>query len=273
MMRRLGVSMLVGLMMIVTGAVRAQELPDHAAFTAVLGQHVQGPLVDYAALQQNRSGLDAYLESLARTDRATIEAAPRDAQLAFWINAYNACALRLVIDHYPIKQAGFPASLVRSLQGVPANSIRQVADTWKREFCEVAGKARALDEIEHEIIRPIGEPRIHFAVNCASRSCPVLASEAYTGAQLDEQLDDAVRRLMASPEHFQLESGDPPRLRLNKVLDWYKDDFGGTDGVVEFFVPYVRADEAAMLASGLVRVEYFDYDWTLNDTAVFGRGR
>lgn len=252
---------------VLVGHAGAQELPDHAAFTAVLGEYVQGPLVDYAALQQNRSGLDAYLGSLARIDLATIEAAPQDAQLAFWINAYNACALRLVIDHYPIKKAGFPASLVRSLQGVPGNSIRQIPDTWKREFCEVAGKARALDEIEHEIIRPMGEPRIHFAVNCASRSCPVLAADAYTGERLEVQLDAAVRRLMASPEHFQLESGDPHTLRLNKVLDWYKDDFGGTDGVVEFFVPYVPADQAAMLASGTVRVEYFDYDWTLNDVS------
>jgi len=248
----------------------AQELPDHSAFTAVLGQHVRGPLVDYAALQRDRGALDAYLATLGRTDTAALAAAPRDERLAFWINAYNACALRLVIDHYPIRKAGFPASVLRSLQGVPANSIRQIADTWTREFCEVAGRARALDEIEHEILRPMGEARIHFAVNCASRSCPVLAPDAYSAAELEEQLDAAVRRFMAIPEHYHLEAGDQPVLRLNKVLDWYKDDFGGTGGVVQFFVSYARADTAAILASGLVRVEYLDYDWTLNDTAVFG---
>ena len=268
-MRRFLITQVTLLVSVMTGHAAAQELPDHAAFTAVLSRHVQGPLVDYAALQQYRGDLDAYIESLGRTDAATLDAAPRDAQLAFWINAYNACALRLVIDHYPIKKAGFPASLVRSLQGVPGNSIRQISNTWKREFCQVAGKARALDEIEHEIIRPMGDPRIHFAVNCASRSCPVLANGAYSAEQLDTQLDAAVARLIADPMHYQLER-ETETLRLNKVLDWYKEDFGGTEGVVEFLVPYVRADEAAMLASGLVGVEYFDYDWTLNDTAVFG---
>jgi hypothetical protein len=131
----------------------------------------------------------------------------------------------------------------------------------------VAGKDRALDEIEHEIIRPRGDPRIHFAVNCASLSCPVLAPEAYKAEQLDAQLDAAVARLIADPKHFGLERDGDPVLRLNKVLDWYKDDFGGTEGVVEFLIPYVRADESAILASGLVRVEYFDYDWTLNDVS------
>jgi hypothetical protein len=258
------------LLSLAAGPAATQELPDHAAFTAVLARHVRGPLVDYAALREHRGALDSYLETLGREDVAVLEAASRDKQLAFWINAYNACALRLVIDHYPIRGAGFPASLVRSLQGVPANSIRQIADPWTREFCEVAGKARALDEIEHEILRPMGEARIHFAVNCASRSCPVLAPEAYTGARLGEQLDAAVRRFMAAPEHYRLEAGDRPVLRLNKVLDWYREDFGGTEGVVQFFVKYARADDAAILASGLVRVEYVDYDWTLNDTAVFG---
>ncbi len=269
-MRSQGIVPIAIVLSFAAGPTAAQELPDHAAFTGVLGQHVSGPLVDYAALKRQRDALDSYLESLGRTDPAALAAASRDEQLAFWINAYNACALRLVIDHYPIKKTSFPASLVRSLQGVPANSIRQIADTWQREFCQVAGKARALDEIEHEILRPMGEARIHFAVNCASRSCPVLAPEAYSGARIDEQLDAAVRRFMATEEHYYLEEGDRPVLRLNKVLDWYKDDFGGTDGVVQFFVPYARADRAAILASGLVRVEYADYDWTLNDTAVFG---
>jgi hypothetical protein len=194
----------------------AQELPDHSAFTAVLGHHIRGPLVDYAALQRDRDALDDYLVTLGRADSAALAAAPRYERLAFWINAYNACALRLVIDHYPIRKVGFPASLVRSLQGVPTNSIRQISDTWKQEFCEVAGKARALDQIEHEILRPMGEARIHFAVNCASRSCPVLAPEAYSGALLEEQLDAAVRRFMAIPEHYDLEAGDQPVLRLTR---------------------------------------------------------
>ncbi len=251
----------------------AQELPDPAAFTAVLQRYAHGDLVDYAALRADRAGLDAFVAKLGRTDPAALERASRETQLAFWINAYNACALTLVIDHYPIKPAGFPASLVRSLQGVPANSIRQIPDTWTRTFCPVAGAPRALDEIEHEILRPMGEPRIHFAVNCASRSCPVLATEAYTGEAIDQQLDAAVRRLIADPRQYRLERNGTAVLRLNKVLDWYKDDFGGTAGVVAFLRPYLPADDAAYIAThGPPTVGYLPYDWTLNDTAVFTSG-
>jgi hypothetical protein len=251
------------------GSAPAQALPDHAGFTEVLGSYVRDGLVDYAALQASRDGLDAYLEEMAVTDAAVLGAASRDAQLAFWINAYNACALRLVVDHYPIRKAGFPVSLVRSLQGVPANSIRQISDTWSRQFCEVAGTARSLDEIEHEIIRPMGQPRIHFAVNCASRSCPVLAPQAYTEEGLDEQLDAAVRRFVASERNYRLHREGDPTLWLNKVLDWYKDDFGGSEGVVTLLLRYVSPEDAEYIRERSPRVEFLEYDWTLNDTVVF----
>ncbi len=257
--------------LVTVATVEAQELPDHSTLTGVLETYLQHDLVDYAALQLGREGLDAYLAELAGTDPEVLGAAPRDARLAFWINAYNACALRLVIDHYPIRKAGFPTSLVRSLQGVPANSIRQIPDTWTREFCDVAGKARALDEIEHEIIRPMGEPRIHFAVNCASRSCPVLAPRAYTAEELNDQLDAAVRRFLASERNYVLVREGDPALALNKVLDWYRDDFGGIEGVVEFLLHYVTPQDVEYIRGRAPEVGFIEYDWTLNDTAVFGR--
>lgn len=258
----------------VPGGMWAQGLPDHTSFTEVLSHHQRDGLVDYAALQAGRAPLDRYLASLSATDPAELGRAPREAQLAFWINAYNACALRLVIDHYPIKRAGFPASLVRSLQGVPANSIRQIPDTWTRAFCPVAGARRALDEIEHEILRPMGEPRIHFAVNCASRSCPVLAPTAYTAEALEEQLDRAVERFVENPANYRLERSGRPVVHLNKVLDWYHEDFGGTDGVMAFLLPYLPSEDAAYLRErGPAAVTYEHYDWTLNDTAVFGARR
>jgi hypothetical protein len=269
-MKRLG-GVVAAAVLVTVAPVEAQELPDHSTLTEVLGTYLQHDLVDYAALQLGREGLDAYLAELAGTDPEVLGAAPRDARLAFWINAYNACALRLVIDHYPIRKAGFPTSLVRSLQGVPANSIRQIADTWSREFCDVAGKARGLDEIEHEIIRPMGEPRIHFAVNCASRSCPVLGQQPYTAEGLDEQLDAAVRRFLASERNYVLQREGDPALALNKVLDWYRDDFGGIDGVVEFLLQYVTPQDAEYIRAHSPDVEFLEYDWTLNDSAVFGR--
>jgi hypothetical protein len=251
----------------------AQALPDHTTFGRVLERHLHGIFVDYAAVKADPDDLDAYLAELAATDEAEVSSAAREAQLAFWINAYNACAVKLVVEHYPIKQPGFPASLVRSLQGVPAISIRQISDTWSREFCRVAGADRSLDQIEHEIIRPMGEPRIHFAVNCASRSCPVLAREPYRPETLDEQLDAAVQRFVADDSQYRLEPGDRPVLHVNKILDWYKDDFGGTDGVIEFLVRYVSDADAALLRSSSLQVKHGDYDWTLNDTAIFGSDR
>lgn len=249
---------------------RAQTLPDHSSFDAVLAKHTRNGLVDYAGLVGDRQGLDFYLQELGRVSPSDLELAPRDVRLAFWINAYNACALQLVVDHYPIEPRGGTAGLENRLVGVPANSVRQIPDTWTRQFCRIAQRDRSLDGIEHGVIRPLGEPRIHFAVTCASRSCPVLASAAYRGDQLDAQLDEAVRRFVADTARYQLVEGEFPTLRVSKVLDWYKEDFGGTAGVVAFLQRYAAPDRSALLEPGSVRVEYLEYDWTLNDAAVSG---
>ena len=123
----------------------------------------------------------------------------------------------------------------------------------------------AILAIEHEIIRPMGDPRIHFAVNCAARSCPPLWPEAYTAADVDDQLERAVDYLTSSEEHFRIEDGSV--VRLNKVLDWYKDDFGGKEGLKAFLAPYVTGAERTALEDAATAVEYFDYDWTLNDAS------
>ena len=150
----------------------AQTLPDHALFDSVLTRYLHDGLVDYAGLTADRVVLDRYLDQLGRTSPSSLDLASRDARLAFWINAYNACAMRLVIDHYPIERRGGLVGLANRVVGVPANSIRQIPDTWDSAFCYIAQRDRSLDGIEHGVIRPMGDPRIHFAVNCASRSCP-----------------------------------------------------------------------------------------------------
>ena len=259
----------LGVAVLLASSTAAQQLPGHARFDSVLAGVARDGLVDYGALQAAREVLDAYLAELGDTDAEALATASREARLAFWINAYNACALRLVIDHYPIKKRGFPTSVALSLQGVPGNSIRQIPNTWDRVFCPVAGEGRSLDEIEHEIIRPMGGPRIHFAVNCASRSCPVLAERAYTATALDAQLDEAVRRFVTDERQLRLERGTRPRLVVNPVLDWYAADFGGRDGVVEFLLPYLPLEDARYLREHDVDLEFSPYDWTLNDTAVF----
>jgi uncharacterized membrane protein YdjX (TVP38/TMEM64 family) len=241
----------------------SQQLPDHGAFTAVLAQVVRDGGVDYAELVRRRALLDDYLSSLAAVLPTTLEDADGDSRLAFWINAYNACMLRRVADHYPIRKGGGLMARIRnSIAGRPENSVWQIPDVFTAPHCVVAGAERSQDEIEHEIIRPMGEPRIHFAVNCAARSCPVLWPEAYRGETLDAQLDRAVRHLVDDDDHFQV---DESAVRLNKVLDWFRDDFGGTEGLRTFFVPYVSPATAALLADESTRIEFFEYDWTLND--------
>jgi len=249
-----------------------QPVPSHAPFTQVLERVVEMPLVDYAALQDDRQGLDAYVERLGRTSPAALERASREEQLAFWINAYNACMLQLVIDHYPIEAGGVGlfGSIRNRVAGYPDNSVWQIRDVFSRDHCTVAGEERSQDEIEHEIIRPrFQEERIHFAVNCAARSCPVLWPEAYEADQLDAQLDRAVDYLMSQPDDFLIERGAPAVLRLNKVMDWYSEDFSGREGLKTFFADYLEGEERELVLRSDTRVEFFEYDWTLNDVAAF----
>lgn len=248
----------------------AAQVPDHDRFTAILADVVEESLVDYSRLIERREELDRYLLALERTDERALEATAEPVQLAFWINAYNACMLRRVADHYPIQPGG--AGILGRLRNLaarrPANSVWQIADVFTEPFCPIAGQARSLDEIEHEIIRPrYSEPRIHFAVNCAAWSCPPLAPEAYSAEVLDEQLDRAVRDLLRDPEHFRIEPGEPAVVRLNKVLDWYAEDFGGEPGLRAFLAGYLEEAEGDILLRPSTRIEFFEYDWTLNDTS------
>ena len=245
-----------------------QELPDHDVFTRVLAEVVQIPLVDYQAVRERRPTLDRYIDMLARTDPQALEAASREERLAFWINAYNACMLRIVDEHYPIERGGVGLfGRVRNLvAGYPENSVWQIRDVFTRDHCPVAGRNRSQDEIEHEIIRPrFQEPRIHFAVNCAALSCPILWPEAYEGERLEAQLERAVEHFMDTPEHFRLEPGPPATLHLNKVLDWYQEDFGGERGLKEFFAPYLEGVDREVVLREATRVRFVDYDWHLND--------
>ena len=262
------------------GAVAAQQptperqtasLPDHDALTRILSSVVENGDVNYLRVAEGYgrpNGLVAYLERLAATDPAALKAAPTPDRLAFWINAYNACMLKRVVERYPIEPAGGLRGLRNRAAGRPANSVWQIEDVFTGPHCPVAGTLRSQDEIEHEIVRPMGDPRIHFAVNCAARSCPPLVAEAYDGPVLDRQLDQRVAEFMADPAHFSVSvAGGRPVARTNKVLDWFKEDFGGEAGVLSFLAGYAEGATREALQHPDVRLEFFDYDWTLNDTA------
>ncbi|GAB4249905.1 MAG: DUF547 domain-containing protein [Acidobacteriota bacterium] len=261
----------------IAGIPRAQDLQtaretgepfDYSLYAVVLQRFVdEAGLVDYAELSRHRETLDRFITRLAAVDTARLERAGDSDRIAFWINAYNALTLRVVIDHYPIK-AGFLRSLV-----YPANSIRQIPGVWDEIRFPVAGRERTLDEIEHRILRrDFREPRIHFALVCASLGCPVLRREPYEGPRLDAQLDDQVRRFLADPSKFQWEEENQV-LRISPIFRWFEADFApscrgnaaGRAPVICFLRRYLPPERSGLLDSPQLRIEYLDYDWRLND--------
>jgi hypothetical protein len=206
---------------------------------------VAGTRVDYVAVR----GDPLWKTLLGGLAEAPEPSAPAD-RFAFWINAYNILAIDVVVQHFPVASIRDAGSLLRPV--------------WKREAGRAAGRARTLDEIEHAILRPIGDPRVHAAIVCASTSCPSLAHEPYRGDRLDAQLDAAARGFVANPvKGVRVES---QRLRLSKIFDWFGDDFAASGGVLAF-VRRHAAPELRAAIEGLgpdPAIDWFDYDWSLN---------
>lgn len=241
---------------------------DYRAYAAVLAAHVEGDRVDYRALQANRAALDAVVQSFAEVGEADLAGWPRADQMAFWINAYNALTLQVIVDHYPIRSRLFSLA--------PRNSIRQIDGVWTKISWPVAGRHVTLDDIEHAILRPVyGDARIHFAVNCASVSCPPLALEPYRGPTLDAELDAAARRYLSSPLGLIV---DGTTLRVSSLFKWYGEDFvegyaplgpargSSIDRAILGMVGRYGPEAARQLAAGgRARVRFLAYDWSLND--------
>ena len=244
---------------------------DYSLYDRVLKAHVNSRgEVDYAALKGNSKQLRQFIRQLADFSPESFKSFGFPEQIAFYINAYNAITLEVIIDNYPIK-AGFLDSLK-----YPSNSIRQIKDAWTSNKHRVMGRPISLDQLEHQILRKnYHEPRIHFALVCAAKSCPFLRNEAYRGEQLDEQLDDQTRRFLAEESNYRYVRG---KLQLSAILDWFAADFEyfkknlknkqyfpeKYHGVVGFLQGYQRAKGLANVGSS-VEVEIAGYDWTLND--------
>ncbi|MFB6273473.1 MAG: DUF547 domain-containing protein [Salinibacter sp.] len=243
-------------------AAQAQTAPDatastdrHARLDHLLQRFVdpQGD-VDYAALQAHAdSVLTPYLQRLAA---ARPSSRSRDARLALWINAYNAYTLKLIVDHYPVTS-------IRAIEGPVEGKT-----PFQRPVGRVADTMRTLDEIEHEIIRGrFDEPRIHFALVCAAKSCPRLRREAYTGARLDAQLHDQAHRFLHSKKN-RIPAGDG-HIALSRILKWYGSDFGPTTAALQrALAPYFEGAVQDSLAQGAYEVRYRPYDWTLNSQSL-----
>jgi hypothetical protein len=231
---------------------------DHSGYDALLKKHVKGERVDYAALKADRAGLDGYCDRLAKLKKSDLEAMARDDQFAFWIDAYNALTLKTIVDHYPIKTG-------ITLNTHPKNSIRQIDGAWSDRHT-VASQQVSLDDIENKILRPtFKDPRVHTAINCASRGCPPLRAEAFTGARLDAQLDDNVAKFLADPARTVYDE-KKKRIVVSKIFDWFKEDFGGDEGVLKFLRAHAPAASKGFLESLSAKsIETSDYDWSLND--------
>jgi hypothetical protein len=247
----------------------AQGRFDHGPWQALLEGYVvavdggSSTRVDYAGMATARDDLQEYLQSLGRVAATEFSRWERSEQLAFLINVYNAWTVELILSAYPELDS------IRDL----GSWIRPV---WKRRFISLFGAQVSLDHVEHELIRgPSGyaEPRIHFAVNCASVGCPALNREAYTGDGLERQLEQATRAFLADRSRNRLR-GDT--LYVSELFNWYEEDFQqgwrGTSSVAEFLSRYVEALELPAAAGVRLRnddlpIRYLDYDWSLNDAS------
>jgi len=231
---------------------------DHAPWDSLLARYVdEVGMVDYRAWKKTTSdvrALDQYLASLSQADlnRPASEAA----KMAFWINAYNAVTARGILREYPTS----------SIRNHTAKLVGY--NIWDDLLLWVGDRKFSLNDIEHNVLRPMGDPRIHFGINCASMGCPRLLNEAYTADQLDAQLEQNARHFFADREKFQYDAS-AGEFAVSPILKWFAEDFGASQSErLRTIAPYLPTEKARQLAtSGSAQVRYLDYDWGLNDQA------
>lgn len=235
------------LFLLVPGHATAEGL--HDGWDSLLQAHVKNGLVDYDGFKKQEEQLDEYLHKLAE---ASITQASGHDKLALYINAYNAYTIKLILQNYK--------------KGQPPGSIKDIggffSSPWSVRFAVVAGETLTLDNIEHDIIRrEFDEPRVHFAVNCASRSCPPLLNRAYRGDLLEGQLQEITRRFINDPRFTKLEG---TTLYVSKIFRWFGEDF--KDDIIGFMSTFADEElqKGLRLGGDRLSIKYLDYDWSLN---------
>ena len=228
-----------------TTTLAVQEI-DHSLYAGLLKKYVKDGVVNYHGFKNEEVVLDKYLKILEDVDSKILS---RNEQFAFYINAYNAWTIKLILSGYPgIKSIKDTGSLFKS--------------PWKKNICRIDGKITNLDDIEHNILRPrFKEPRVHFAINCAAKSCPPLRSEPYRANDLEKQLDEMTIAFINDPENNRLEGHV---LYASSIFKWFKEDFN--NDIIGFFLKYAKGKLKEQLKArrGKIRVNYLDYDWSLN---------
>lgn len=224
----------------------------HALLGKVLARYVSNGLVDYAGLKADRKNLDHYLDASGSVKEVDFKKWEQPRQLAFLINLYNASALKLIIEHYPVK------------------SIKKIGGwfgrPWDVEVAPYFGNIATLGYLEHEVIRKnYNEPRIHFALVCAALGCPELRREPYMDGRLNDQLEEQGRLFLRDKKknHLNLKTGI---LYLSPIFKWFAEDFEQKSGsVLNFVRRYFTEEEQKYLAQGQTKIRYSEYDWALNE--------
>jgi len=230
---------------------------DHGTWDEILQAYSKegGRRFDYSGLKREEAKLDTYLDALSDAD---IETLRKSEILALFSNAYNAYTVKTVLEK--VSDHGTPQ----------IQSIREISDVFDLENNNVGGFKLSLNNIEHNILRPFfKDPRLHFAVNCASVSCPPMPTRAFTGEQVDEQFETLTRTTLSSPDYIRVE-GD--RLEVTKIMEWYGSDFvtvgyKGAEKDLASFIRKYASDEVRNWIEGrgsAVPIEFMSYDWTLN---------
>lgn len=225
--------------------------PDYSQWNRILAAHYNPARgMDYAGLKaRDAKALQALRQQLAGVNVAALT--PKQ-QLAYWINVYNVNVVATVVEKYP----------VASIRDISTDPIVRL-NVFKKERVPFGKELLSLDDVEHKKIREqFKDARIHFAINCAAKSCPPIRSEAFIGAKVDAQLDDQARKFLNGPFGARFtRKGDELTMKVTKIVDWFGEDFekwsGGKVAFVRKYVNVPRSKE--------VKIEYDDYDWALND--------
>ncbi|MDN3202714.1 DUF547 domain-containing protein [Algoriphagus sediminis] len=232
-----------------TPGMAGTEAPDHSIWNTLLQKHVRPDgRVNYKGFISEKASLETYLELLSNNapDR---EVWSEEEQLAYWINAYNAFTVKLIVDNYPTES-------IRDLG--PKLKIPLVNDVWHYKFFKIGGQESSLDEIEHSILRKeFEEPRIHFAINCASVSCPPLLNEAFFPEKLEAQLDKVAKGFVNDPSRNKISKNE---VEVSAIFSWFKGDFTKNGSLIDFLNKYSN-----IKINSDAKVSHMKYDWNLNE--------
>lgn len=231
-------------------------MQENHLYTSLLKKYLKNGFVDYENLKEDKR-FNQYLEKLLLTDPDELT---RKEKLAFWINAYNAFTLQIVCKNYPIE------SITDLNTGGKIISYVFSKTVWDTEYLIINNKKYSLNDIEHNILRKMNEPRIHFAIVCASISCPKLRNEAYVSGKIESQLNDQANLFIndTTKNSFDLKSR---KAELSKIFDWFEEDFGNTDEkVLKFIADYLPKILKNDINENSEKweIDYKEYNWKLN---------